>query len=277
VRGVVVAALKARYAGPVWELTTMRGQRLTVTPNHPIATARGWIAASQLREGDDLLYERIVGMAEREHEQDRPAEVDQIFDTAAAYCARYVPAAVDLHGDAVGVQGEIDVVWSDRPLWYHGEACETQQAFDAAFVASDVALRGGVGAGSGLARRERVARAASGDPRGPKLGDDALARASGPLQQLGIVPSAHDDALLREQLRQRVAVDPEAPRQLQERCPGLIGLDRLRTLRRREWAGFVYDVQSPVGWIVANGLVVSNCRCRVITVFSDDAIASIGA
>ncbi|MDX9734968.1 MAG: phage minor head protein [Thermoanaerobaculia bacterium] len=49
---------RASYAGPVVALETERGQRLTLTVNHPVLTARGWVAAQELREGDEVFAER---------------------------------------------------------------------------------------------------------------------------------------------------------------------------------------------------------------------------
>jgi hypothetical protein len=49
---------RASYAGPVVALDTERGQSLTLTVNHPVLTARGWIAAQELREGDEVFAER---------------------------------------------------------------------------------------------------------------------------------------------------------------------------------------------------------------------------
>ena len=55
VEGSVLAASKAWYDGPVVEIETNDGRRLTVTVNHPILTTAGWKRAGDLNECDHLL------------------------------------------------------------------------------------------------------------------------------------------------------------------------------------------------------------------------------
>jgi len=43
------------YQGDVISLRTASGNFLTITPNHPILTDRGWIAAQFLKEGDNVI------------------------------------------------------------------------------------------------------------------------------------------------------------------------------------------------------------------------------
>ena len=58
VSGLFVAGLKARYSGPMIELQTAQGARLSVTPNHPVLTDQGWIPAHCVIEGDCILLHR---------------------------------------------------------------------------------------------------------------------------------------------------------------------------------------------------------------------------
>lgn len=46
---------KHKYLGEVVTINTSSGINFTCTPNHPILTPRGWVAAALLNEGDDLL------------------------------------------------------------------------------------------------------------------------------------------------------------------------------------------------------------------------------
>lgn len=43
--------------------------------------------------------------------------------------------------------------------------------------------------------------------------------------------------------------------------PGFIAPDRITKIRVTEHRGHVYDVQSMTGWILAEGIITSNCRC----------------
>lgn len=50
-------------------------------------------------------------------------------------------------------------------------------------------------------------------------------------------------------------------RQLAERFPGLVTLDKIVDVRQRYFRGHVYDLMSDGGWIVANDLLTVQCRC----------------
>ncbi len=55
----IVRSYKHRYYGELFHIKTSRGVEFTCTPNHPILTPRGWIAANALHEGDDILVTRV--------------------------------------------------------------------------------------------------------------------------------------------------------------------------------------------------------------------------
>lgn len=55
--------------------------------------------------------------------------------------------------------------------------------------------------------------------------------------------------------------DSEFAAELIERFPGLIAADDVVKVRKYDFRGHVYDLQSEGGWLVANGIVSSNCRC----------------
>lgn len=48
-------ATKRWYDGDMLDIRFAGGGLLSVTPNHPILTSRGWVAAGALREGDDII------------------------------------------------------------------------------------------------------------------------------------------------------------------------------------------------------------------------------
>ena len=93
VQGKAVAALRAWYAGELVELTTESGRRLTVTPNHPLATCNGFVPAGSIREGEEVFAYRdgvdgsLVGGVDP---QDAPVKIEEVFDALAV---RNGPAA----------------------------------------------------------------------------------------------------------------------------------------------------------------------------------------
>lgn len=54
--------------------------------------------------------------------------------------------------------------------------------------------------------------------------------------------------------------------QLQQANPALVLRDQVREVRKFNWAGHVYDFVTDTGLILAGGIVVSNCRCKILPV-----------
>lgn len=120
VKGAVTTGLKAFYAGPAVEVTTAKGNRFALTVNHPILTARGWIGAGLLAQGDELICDQggvDAQFAVVVDNQQTPVFAKDLFESISLEVFRVSDvSATDFHGDAAGVQGHIDVVTIDSTL-----------------------------------------------------------------------------------------------------------------------------------------------------------------
>lgn len=120
VRAAVVRAVHRRwYEGPMIEVVTESGRQFSATPNHPMLTRRGWIGAGKLHKGDDLIgssREQAPSASSDEHVAGRPPTISEVFDSVAAIGIRErrATAEPDFHGD--GLEGEVDIFRTDRPL-----------------------------------------------------------------------------------------------------------------------------------------------------------------
>jgi len=117
------AAFRMSYTGEIVELQTRNGRVLSVTPNHPIATARGFVAAEMIRKGDHLLcrerdVETRLEMVGAVHEQNRPPRIDDAFHMFGERwpVRRARTAACDFDGDAEFGDGHVDVIAVDGQL-----------------------------------------------------------------------------------------------------------------------------------------------------------------
>ena len=115
-RGSVVGMTRARYQGPYVEIRTRSGCRLRVTQQHPILTRRGFVAAIEIVQGDevarDISGRKFATLAP--HDDNLPVVVEEAFDAARQSCGMQttrVPVATeDFHGDARYFNGGVDVV-----------------------------------------------------------------------------------------------------------------------------------------------------------------------
>lgn len=114
----VRAFVSRRYVGDVVTVRTAAGKLLTVTPNHPILTDRGWVAANLIHEGDHVVSGSFgewapAGMGPDEYQV--PIRVEEIPRALRMDGLRRVPcAAEDFHGDGAG--SEVYVVRANRLL-----------------------------------------------------------------------------------------------------------------------------------------------------------------
>lgn len=122
----VQAATKRWYDGDLVVINTAGGKQFSCTPNHPILTPSGWIAAHHLDVGCHVisrrLSERVAG-ADADGE-DVPTHIEDIaeaFGRAQQVAAVPVPvAAEDFHGDGGG--SKVAIVWANRGLMHRGDA-----------------------------------------------------------------------------------------------------------------------------------------------------------
>lgn len=122
VQGRFCAGSKAFYEGEVIRLVTASGLNLTVTPNHPVMSKLGLIAATEIAEGDYLVANRVnvenpIGPS--------TLNVNEVYSTIEEVFASLVNvghsfsrgvSTVDFHGDGKGINKDVDVVNIDRFL-----------------------------------------------------------------------------------------------------------------------------------------------------------------
>jgi hypothetical protein len=273
VEGRFIGASRAIYTGQTVELTTAEGRRLTVTANHPVLTPQGFVPAKALAEGDELVcYRAEPGIgnlragAER-HEDHAPATVEQVFGALAKTGLAHSTAtgAEDFHGEARRFNGDIEVVGTYRILddRLRSEA-GAQHRGHLALEAPDT-----LPASAARDRRpgERVLRHDLPAPSAPGPGELALGSArrldGPPLHELRIGPAARLDTVLAEDPIDDLPADVKLARELLARGAGAIALDHIVRIRKLDGVHTVYDLETGPGWLVAEGIVTSNCRCRL--------------
>ncbi len=110
------------YAGNIVTLISSSGNEVSCTPNHPILTSKGWVAAGSLNKGDQVVEyvgEEGVSFSVSPNEKHIPTLVEDIPSAlvkAGTVSSRSVPVSTeDFHGD--GGHGNVNIVRSDGLLW----------------------------------------------------------------------------------------------------------------------------------------------------------------
>lgn len=271
---------RARYAGQMVELETVGGHRLSVTVNHPIATCAGWRRAGEIKAGDRVLSDsRKVEFVQRGggpqmagrtvYKEDAPTRLNEAFDALAAQGRGTIsPAAVDFHGEAEFFVGQVDVVWADGELVDQFTAASGEEfQRKRPLPRPNLALVGVDGHGRCASFGEGSNAAKYGLLGGPALPRSRRLIHAGPLYAFGFGRSANHSAVSREQTSNGPAGSADSFRDAVHGLAAHVGIDQIRSVRRFEFDGHVYDLQSRCGAIVAGGIVASNCRCQVIPLY----------
>lgn len=137
----LTAAMRHDYTGDLIELSAGGMVNLSVTPNHPILTLRGWVSAGELNEGDSLFHccfaERGVG-AGFDVEAMQPT-AEQLYNAAEVSGVTMGSSGivVDFHGYIPDKQ--VDIISLPSCLGNAGEIFAFKKSLQRLFALSDVA------------------------------------------------------------------------------------------------------------------------------------------
>ena len=108
--------IRAPFDGRVVCIRTSSSS-VTVTPNHPMLTQRGWVPAGEINEGDYLLKPfRNAGKVVKPNEDDLVATFDEIFNAVCVEAETSPSAEFDFYGDIPN--GDVDVVVTEGRLTF---------------------------------------------------------------------------------------------------------------------------------------------------------------
>lgn len=100
---------------------------LTIGPNHPVLTRRGFVTAREIKEGDELLYDVRAQLADGSGKIDfeQMPLFEDCFSTLADAFETISPTGPRsyFHGDEVFTYGEVEIVFPQRdllPVWDSG-------------------------------------------------------------------------------------------------------------------------------------------------------------
>lgn len=263
------------YSGELVTVKTASGIEFTCTPNHPILTMSGWVAANLLHEGDDLCIAR-VGDSSRSgvnpdinHVQ---ASMEAIHSLLALRSRKRVAGLdVDFHGDVPA--SDVEVVGEEGPLKLDAEASSGEGIAELVLEPTDPAGLRPRPSGKGLGRvmasatrgmgREGVASTLLGcqfaHPHIHGIGtvtpfDPSIAKHSG--DDITGMSDTFGDSFLR--------ITTE------------IGVDHIVSVEITHTRGtHVYNLQTSDGYYFVgsegtdNVIIAHNCRCTLVAWFPD--------
>jgi len=266
-RSRITGATSRIYDGELVCIRTLADKLLSVTPNHPVLTDHGWIAAGLLKKG-----ENVVSASESERKpgidydnENMPARIQQIAE--AFLCSRNVTTAEvpltaeDFHGDGAG--SEVSIIGTYRSLRPVLKTERVQVGGKQPFQCGHmyIARRGFTGLRSSDSPFQRVGISTpshvSSNSKSATLFGSSLRHAD---VHAFATPSGLD-VVLQQDAADNVTTDAK---RFSKRFFALtlgVAVEQVAEVWRVPFSGHVYNLETVDGWYIANGIVTHNCRC----------------
>lgn len=277
VAGRFVAGLKASYAGKAWRIVTKKGEALSVTPNHPVLTTQGWILAKHLCKGYTLLNTRLNisdSMLRNPDYQNRETRVEDVFNALASNGTGRLQmvGALHLYGDGEFCNGNVNIVAPNLELLNSIEAGGFNSIGNGGLKPADAKLatiERGSSFDFGCAGIRPATAGSPCSPENPlKLSRVITDGIPSPLLSIGHV--ADWDSLRFEGAKQRGSAGSDFASELCRSHAREIALDEVVEVREFDFCGHVYDLQTDVGYLVAQNIINSNCYCTTAAIRGED-------
>ena len=261
----VTAGYFRRFEGEVIVLRTAADQHLTCTPNHPILTNRGWVAAGKLVQGDQVVYaldgQGITRQLDPYHNQ-VPTRIEDMVralrETHGGTAAIVPGTHVDFHGD--GAESKVGVVNVDRLLMNDAYAALGQTVgYLPLHVRNEVGGRSL--AREGALQQFGVSALHTTNRRMRRVSERGtlFERSLGLGERLGFTDSAHLETAQAERPAQTGTMYPNPLSQILGTLAGLVACVEVVKVERVPFCGHVYNLETQQGWYVANSIITHNC------------------
>lgn len=253
--GTVVSGAAARgayrrpYEGEMIVIDTASGQQLTITPNHPVLTDKGWIPAGLVNRGDNVIrcasgQARSVTVPD-EHQQ--PALIEDVWSSLLVNGLARVPGSAEqFHGD--GADSEVEIVGAYGLLRDRVNAAQEKPMFES--ILAGTSRRGGSNPAGHFQFGQLLFDVQA--PDGLGVDADAVARRFDPAGLEFSVENTPTYTELGLNLLTGLGAQVE--------------VDRVVESRRIRFTGYVYNLETSEGWYSASSLIVSNCHCVAVMV-----------
>lgn len=265
---------KRAYKGKMINIITLSGRKLSVTPNHPVMTTSGWVAAGELNLTHKLVCCNDV-VSITEHQKDNViASIPDIFSSvnvsADPLSITNCPASAEyFHGDGSG--GEINIVSVDSLSWSKVKAALNEKISDNNLPlgeSADLSLSGNGSIDEFLVSGNSASvssMSASGETC------NLLGGAISNPNEHGLTATPHSNSGLDNSNDWSLASADRLTDVNWANARG-IEVDDIVDLVVTEvyLGGHVYNLENENNWYVANGIITHNCRTATAPVVSSE-------
>lgn len=262
--GGVSAGSERWYEGDIIIIETLEN-KLTVTPNHPILTDTGWIAAGDLIQGDNVICYKSSEWEAALIQGDKKNGITTIKNKFSALDVDGfgVPtSAPDFHGDGAG--SDVAIIRPNSKIVGDVKAHPSEPFAEQDFVGRYIVSQTSLSPISPFAEFIKTDFPTTGGFMGsgnliPPLSSSHPL----PLESFGLGLSAGGYTSFQQPPAKSPAVDASLFRESILTLTGKITLQKIVKIGNDYFSGHVYNLQTDSGLYVADGIITHNCRCWV--------------
>lgn len=252
----------SRYDGDIINITTSKGSRLSITPNHPVLSSNGFVVANELKKGDYLIgtgrrFEKLVGIQPDSKTVKAPIK-DIVVPDSVVFSA--MPSSVDFSSNN-SFYKKVEVILSNRKLFDNLKS-STSKFFNkfnfigglvrfvylVVFSSFDKFLLSSLLATNSIVSLLRKHRA--------KKGIHFIDR----LLSFAITSYLH--IISQENLPDFFPADFKFLMKRKLRDTSVIFADKIVSIETSHFKGNVYNLETESHWYSANSIIAHNCTCR---------------
>lgn len=266
------AMWRRRYDGDLVKILLSSGDEISATPNHPVLRLDGkWMPLGEIEKGDHLVCATICRDETGAPDPDRPvSKIGELYDLAdiAGDSKRVRLTPPDLHG--AGVDGEVDVVRTNGSLILRDDSPSDEEVAQLGLTlayAASACLRG---SNRPLLRDhwDWFRNVAGCDPTSRVRIDDeksalVLIESRHP-ELVGFLQGSNGKPQFGQSSDYEGTTHSEIGSDRQNRLAVRVSPTEVLLVKRYEFHGDVYTLDSGFGWFTAGSLVARNCRCTLV-------------
>jgi hypothetical protein len=270
----VSKSYKRWFQGKITTIQVAGNHEISVTPNHPILTQRGWVVAGSLQVGDGLAQcvdPFIVTLNPDDNYIEATIEnvSDALGMTGCVSARAMKTASEDFHGDGV-IDGEVDVIYMASPLT-NNVARNLLKTLQNLLFGSRNRRKYILASKSALALFvDELFAAPSCSVGSSHAINPFFGRATAGLHSASIAVGANGKTKLSEARSNRGTVDTDAVCEIDAAFSSKITFVKITNINVRKFSGHVYNMETNDGWYLANSIIVSNCECVLVPEVGED-------
>lgn len=264
-RSGITAASKRWFDGDIFTIITSSGNKLTCTPNHPILTDRGWVAAKDINNRHKIVSDGLVDWASigGGDNDDMITTIHDVFESLSGssdMATVPVPMSTpDFHGD--GTNGEIAQIVVNRNLLTKIYPHFFKEDSQFGFIFRNIlrSSRKGFHSLFNFIFGNRPPLGCS--MCGRNLMTSLLLRHLRPFKFFCFRLRSKFNSAINEPFIDSVPTDAQIASDIINGLTGKVFLDNVVSVKCENFSGHVYNLQTCNGTFIAQGMVTHNCRC----------------